>query len=55
VVEIAELLAVHLGFGEQYVPLMPLLLALVVPLGALLRFKANLFFPLGVSRSFMVL
>jgi hypothetical protein len=39
-VEIVELLAIDLGFGEKNVPLMALLLALVGALGALLRFKA---------------
>jgi hypothetical protein len=36
-VQIVELLAIDLGFGEEDVPLMALLLALVVALGALLR------------------
>jgi hypothetical protein len=35
-----ELLAIDLGFGEKNGPLMALLFALVVKLGALVRFKA---------------
>src|SRR6478672_3088477 len=48
-VEIVELLAIDLSFGEKNVPLMALLLALVGALGALLRFEANLLFAPGGS------
>ena len=48
-IQIVELLAIDLGFGEENVPLMALLFALVVALGALLRFEANLFLAPGGS------